>query len=72
MNRKPVLGTEHALLPLLPLLWGLSYPIIKVAVAEITPVTLIGARVIGASPLSTCRHFCHLTVTQSDLYGARS
>ncbi len=40
---------EYALLGLLALLWGSSYLFIKVAVAEIPPLTLIALRVTGAS-----------------------
>ena len=40
---------EHALLGLLALLWGSSYLFIKVAVAEIPPLTLIALRVSLAS-----------------------
>lgn len=40
---------DLALLCLLALLWGSSYLFIKVAVAEIPPVTLVAARVLGAS-----------------------
>ncbi len=43
------LKTELALLVLLALLWGSSYLFIKVAVAEIPPVTLIALRVLGAA-----------------------
>ncbi|WP_224817176.1 DMT family transporter [Hasllibacter sp. MH4015] len=43
------LRTELALLALLALLWGASYLFIKVAVAEIPPVTLIALRVLGAA-----------------------
>lgn len=42
---------EFALLGLLALLWGSSYPFIKVAVAEIPPITLIAARVAIAAAL---------------------
>ena len=42
---KPVLLIELSLLALLAVLWGSSYLFIKVAVAEIPPVTLIAARV---------------------------
>ena len=45
----PSLRTELPLLALLALLWGSSYLFIKVAVAEIPPVTLIALRVLGAS-----------------------
>ncbi|MEM7525057.1 MAG: DMT family transporter, partial [Pseudomonadota bacterium] len=40
---------ELALLSLLALLWGSSYLFIKVAVAEIPPLTLIAARVAIAA-----------------------
>lgn len=40
---------ELALLGLLALLWGSSYLLIKVAVAEIPPLTLIAARVVIAA-----------------------
>lgn len=43
------LRTELPLLALLALLWGSSYLFIKVAVAEIPPVTLIALRVLGAT-----------------------
>ena len=43
------LRTELSLLALLALLWGSSYLFIKVAVAEIPPVTLIALRVLGAA-----------------------
>ena len=45
----PSLRTELPLLALLALLWGSSYLFIKVAVAEIPPVTLIALRVLGAA-----------------------
>lgn len=41
--------TEYLLLGLLALLWGSSYLFIKVAVAEIPPITLIAMRVSGAT-----------------------
>lgn len=44
-----ILRTELPLLGLLALLWGASYLFIKVAVAEIPPVTLIAFRVLGAA-----------------------
>ncbi len=44
----PHLRTELPLLALLALLWGSSYLFIKVAVAEIPPITLIALRVLGA------------------------
>jgi drug/metabolite transporter (DMT)-like permease len=40
---------ELAFLALLALLWGSSYFLVKVAVSEIPPVTLIAARVSGAA-----------------------
>lgn len=43
------LTTELALLALLALLWGSSYLFIKIAVAEIPPITLIAVRVSVAS-----------------------
>ena len=43
------LRTELPLLALLALLWGSSYLLIKMAVAEIPPVTLIALRVLGAA-----------------------
>jgi len=43
------LRTELPMLALLALLWGSSYLFIKVAVAEIPPVTLIALRVLGAT-----------------------
>lgn len=51
LDRKqmPNLKTELALLGLLALLWGSSYLFIKVAVAEIPPLTLIAVRVAGAA-----------------------
>ncbi|WP_028795478.1 DMT family transporter [Thalassobaculum salexigens] len=42
---------ELALLACLALLWGGSYPLLKVAVAEIPPVTLIAVRVTVAAAL---------------------
>lgn len=47
--RSVSLRTELPLLALLALLWGSSYLFIKVAVAEIPPVTLIALRVLGAA-----------------------
>lgn len=46
---RTMLLREYALLFLLALLWGASYIFIKIAVAEIPPVTLIAARVSGAA-----------------------
>lgn len=43
------LRKELLLLALLALLWGASYLFIKLAVAEIPPVTLIALRVLGAA-----------------------
>ena len=43
------LKTELPLLALLALLWGSSYLFLKVAVAEIPPITLIALRVTGAA-----------------------
>lgn len=45
----PYFRTELPLLALLAVLWGSSYLFIKVAVAEIPPVTLIAMRVFGAA-----------------------
>lgn len=42
-------GGEYALLAVLALLWGSSYLFIKIAVAEIPPITLMAARVVGAA-----------------------
>ncbi|MEM9604680.1 MAG: EamA family transporter [Pseudomonadota bacterium] len=41
--------TDYLLLGLLALLWGSSYLLIDVAVAEIPPLTLIALRVLGAA-----------------------
>lgn len=49
MLKTPNLKIEFLLLALLALLWGSSYLFIKVAVAEIPPVTLIALRVFGAA-----------------------
>ncbi len=49
MTASPTLRTELPLLALLALLWGSSYLFIKVAVAEIPPLTLIALRVSGAA-----------------------
>jgi len=43
--------TDVLLLALLALLWGSSYLFLKIAVEDITPITLIAARVSGASVL---------------------
>ena len=48
MNNRS-LHVELLLLGLLALLWGSSYLFIKVAVAEIPPITLIAMRVFGAA-----------------------
>lgn len=45
----PSLRIEFALLGLLALLWGSSYLFIKVAVAEVPPLTLSALRVTGAA-----------------------
>lgn len=45
----PNLRTELPLLALLALLWGSSYLFIKIAVADIPPITLIALRVLGAA-----------------------
>ncbi|MEM7774005.1 MAG: DMT family transporter [Pseudomonadota bacterium] len=47
--RPASLNIEYGLLGLLAVLWGASYLLIKVAVAEIPPVTLIAARVAIAA-----------------------
>ncbi len=49
MRRDQGLTSELLLLLLLALLWGGSYPLIKLAVAEIPPVTLIAMRVAVAA-----------------------
>ncbi len=49
MQKAQNLTVELLLLALLALLWGSSYLFIKVAVAEIPPITLIALRVLGAS-----------------------
>ncbi len=49
MRAAPNLHVEWLLLGLLALLWGSSYLFIKIAVAQIPPVTLIAARVLGAA-----------------------
>jgi drug/metabolite transporter (DMT)-like permease len=46
---RPVLVIEMSFLGLLALLWGSSYLFIKVAVAEIPPITLIAMRVVIAA-----------------------
>lgn len=45
----PNLRTKLQLLALLALLWGSSYLLIKIAVAEIPPVTLIALPVLGTA-----------------------
>lgn len=47
----PDLRIEMSLLGLLALLWGSSYLFIKIAVAEIPPLTLVAVRVLGAAML---------------------
>jgi len=49
MSDKPDIRIELLLLGLLALLWGSSYLLIKVAVQEIPPLTLIAIRVSGAA-----------------------
>jgi drug/metabolite transporter (DMT)-like permease len=49
MTTRHSLKTELFFLSLLALLWGSSYLFIKIAVAEIPPVTLIAIRVAGAA-----------------------
>ena len=49
MTARPDLRVEFALLALLALFWGSSYLFLKVAVAEIPPITLIALRVTGAA-----------------------
>jgi drug/metabolite transporter (DMT)-like permease len=49
MATRSDLKVELALLALLALLWGSSYLFLKVAVAEIPPITLIAMRVAGAA-----------------------
>lgn len=51
ISRTAPLFLEFALLGGLALLWGGSYPLLKVAVAEIPPVTLIAVRVSVAAAL---------------------
>ncbi|MEM9592475.1 MAG: EamA family transporter [Pseudomonadota bacterium] len=50
-TRSYSLTRELMLLALLSLLWGASYGLIKIAVSTITPVTLVGVRVLIASTL---------------------
>lgn len=50
-DQQPNLATELALLLLLAFLWGASYPLIKIAVETIPPVTLIAVRVAIAAAL---------------------
>ncbi len=45
----PNLKTDLPLLALLALIWGSSYLFIKIAVAEIPPLTLVALRVFGAT-----------------------
>lgn len=45
----PNLKVELSLLALLAFLWGSSYLLIKVAIVEIPPVTLMAVRVLGAA-----------------------
>ncbi len=49
MRDRPKLGPELLVLALLSLLWGSSYLFIKVAVADVPPLTLIALRVAGAA-----------------------
>lgn len=49
MTTPRVLAPELALLGLLALLWGLPYLFIRIAVAELPPLTQIAARVMLAS-----------------------
>ena len=49
MTKSHTLRTELPFLALLALLWGASYLFIKIAVAEIPPLTLIALRVSGAA-----------------------
>src|SRR5262245_42004181 len=49
MGARYNLQAELPLLALLALLWGSSYLFIKIAVAEIPPITLIAMRVTGAA-----------------------
>jgi drug/metabolite transporter (DMT)-like permease len=49
MTARETLAIEYLLLGLLALLWGSSYLFIKIAVAEIPPITLIALRVGGAA-----------------------
>jgi drug/metabolite transporter (DMT)-like permease len=52
MPAQPNMKRELALLALLALLWGGSYPLIKIAVTDIPPITLIAMRVsVAASVL---------------------
>jgi drug/metabolite transporter (DMT)-like permease len=48
------LAIEYAFLALLALLWGSSYVFIKIAVAEIPPVSLIALRVLIAAAFLWC------------------
>jgi len=58
-DRKSTLAVELSLLGCLALLWGSSYLFIKIAVAEIPPVTLIAARVSIAAIFLTGLCFWH-------------
>lgn len=49
MLKAPNIKLELLFLALLALLWGSSYLFIKIAVAEIPPITLIALRVFGAA-----------------------
>ena len=51
--REPNRAVELALLGLLAVLWGGSYPLLKVAVAEIPPLTVIAVRVAVAAAVLT-------------------
>lgn len=51
MHTAPDLRLDYLLLGLLALLWGSSYLFIRIAVAEIPPLTLIAGRVFGAALL---------------------
>ena len=53
-DTKPNMLVEFSLLALLALLWGSSYLFSKVAVAEITPITLVAARVSIAAIVLAC------------------
>lgn len=49
LSRPRGFGIEIFLLALLALLWGASYALVKIALADITPVSLIALRVAGAA-----------------------